>query len=159
MPWVCLLTCFCFCFFYSHHPRDTFHCLTMEPSSWIPWNSNSQRDSAWQVTTSRALHIQQTETYPQSFWERGLLACPGALVWGTSFWFGTLMGAKRGGLSGNRGLWTQSFSPLLLCSILPVHPREALIPCLRLSNYFEFPNRGTFQNENPYTASHYLQGL
>ena len=60
--------------------------------------TNNWRDSPWQTTTPRALHRQQTETYPQTFWERGLYACPGTLVWGAGFWFGTLIGANRGSL-------------------------------------------------------------
>ena len=66
--------------------------------SWVPWDYNKCKDGSWLVATPGELCIQQTETHPQSFWERGLLACPGALAWEAGFRFSTLPEAHRGAL-------------------------------------------------------------
>lgn len=53
--------------------------------SWISQDCNNQRFCSWQATTPRVLYRQQTETHLQSFWERGLFACPKSLACGTGF--------------------------------------------------------------------------
>ena len=61
--------------------------------SWVPWDCNNQRDISSQANTPITLQKQWTEMHPQSFCERGLFACPGALAWGAGFRFGSYQGA------------------------------------------------------------------
>lgn len=129
--------------FYSCHPRDTLDSLALEPSSWVPWDRNSRRDSPWQPITPRALHRQQTEIPPVSLRKRCLLVQE---LWSGEKASSTLTGANRGALREWR--FVDTVFPLTLC-FATAHqyiPERTLYLYLRLSNnhYFEIPNRVTF---------------
>ena len=53
--------------------------------SLVPQECDNYRDNSGLATTPRTLHRQQTDTHPQRFHERCLLASPGALALGEGF--------------------------------------------------------------------------
>ena len=122
------------------------------PDQWMPWSwgwgwvgtrecgivglcswdsqEHSWRDNSWQATTPRALQRQLTETYCQSFSDKGVFAGPGILAWGADFWLDTNPVAQGSTLRGQRPAGAISVPPLCLP---PPHghlPERSLHSCL-----------------------------